>query len=90
MRELSGKRGLIPASVAEYRNPLHPAPSALTATLECLFLAMSYQRLGEPDAAREALDWAVHFMERKKPPNGLLPNELRNLRTEAEELLSEG
>ena len=27
LRQLSGKRGLTPASVAEYRNPLHPAPS---------------------------------------------------------------
>jgi tetratricopeptide (TPR) repeat protein len=56
---------------------------------EWLFLAMSHQRLDESEAAREALGRAVDLMEREKPANWLLPNELENLRAEAEELLNE-
>jgi hypothetical protein len=50
---------------------------------------MSYHRLNQPEAAREALAQAVDLMEREDPSNWLLTNELENLRAEAEELLDE-
>ena len=59
------------------------------APFEWLFLAMSHWRLHEPEAAREALARALELMERGKPSNWLLPNELESLRAEAEELLNE-
>jgi serine/threonine protein kinase/uncharacterized protein HemY len=50
---------------------------------DCFFLAMSYQRLGDAEAARRWYDQGVQWMERYAPQE----QELRRFRTEAEEVI---
>jgi tetratricopeptide (TPR) repeat protein len=83
------RAGDFPGAIAAFQRA-RPLNSDRYSPFEWLFLAMSRHRLGEPEAAREALARAADLMEREKPASWLLPHELENLRAEAEELLSEG
>jgi tetratricopeptide (TPR) repeat protein len=82
------RAGDFPGAIAAFQRA-KPLNRDRYSPFELLFLAMSHQRLDEPEAARKALNQAVDLMERSKPSNWLLPNELENLRAEAEEVLNE-